>query len=74
VAIEPNYVALDGAKKITSLGRSSLYGLLGRGEIRAIKAGRRTLYDVASLHGWLASRPAAVIRSPLTARMAEAAQ
>jgi hypothetical protein len=62
LSINVEYVALPAAKEITSLGRSSLYSLLGRGEIVAIKAGRRTLFEVESLRAWLTSRPRAVIR------------
>jgi predicted DNA-binding transcriptional regulator AlpA len=72
MAIPVEFVPLADAKAFTGIGRSSLYSLFGRGEICAIKAGRRTLYDVASLREWLASRPAAVIRPPLMARMAGA--
>ena len=52
----PNWCALSG------MGRSATYEALGRGDLRAVKLGTRTLIDVPLGLAWLDSRPAAVIR------------
>jgi hypothetical protein len=59
---EPEYVGIPGAKTLSGLGRSTLFELAARGEVRAVKAGRRTLFEIASLRVWLAARPTAVLR------------
>jgi hypothetical protein len=43
------------------MGRSSVYEALGRGDLKAIKLGVRTLIDVEAGLAWLASMPAAEI-------------
>jgi hypothetical protein len=43
------------------MGRSSVYEALGRGDLKAIKLGVRTLIDVEHGLAWLASMPAAEI-------------
>ena len=52
--IEPLSVDIATACKITGLGRSKLYELLGADEIRSIKCGKRRLIPVAALREWLA--------------------
>jgi len=51
------------AVKISGLGRTMLYELIGAGKIEARKAGNRTLILVASLRAYIASLPMAEIRS-----------
>jgi hypothetical protein len=52
------------------MGRSSVYEALGRGDLRAIKLGVRTLIDVEAGLAWLASMPAAEITTGRTRRPA----
>lgn len=56
----PLYASVDEMTKIINLSRSSIYEMLARGEITAIKIGKRTLVSVASARDFLASQPAAV--------------
>lgn len=50
------------AAKVSGIGRTSLYELIGAGKIEARKAGNRTLIPAESLRAYLASLPAADIR------------
>ena len=52
--VEPLSVDVATACKITGLGRSKLYELLGADEIRSIKCGKRRLIPMAALREWLA--------------------
>lgn len=45
------------AVRASGISRSALYEALRRGELRAVKAGRRTLIPVADLQEYLASLP-----------------
>lgn len=51
------------AAKVSGLGRTSLYELIGAGKIEARKAGNRTLIPAESLRAYIASLPAATIRT-----------
>ena len=44
--------------------RSTLYRLAAAGHVRMVKLGRTTLVDFASVRAFLASAPAAALRSP----------
>jgi hypothetical protein len=44
--------------------RSATYNALGRGDLKAIKVGARTLIDVEAGLAWLRSLPPAQIRAP----------
>ena len=57
---------------MSGMGRSSVYEALGRGDLKAIKLGVRTLIDVEAGLGWLASMPAAEITTGRARRPAEA--
>jgi hypothetical protein len=46
------------------MGRRVTYDELGRGNLKAVKVGARTLIDVEAGLAWLRSRPAAAIRAP----------
>ena len=47
---------------LSGMGRSTTYEALGRGDLRAVKVGTRTLIDVAHGLAWLDSLPAAAVR------------
>lgn len=50
--LEPLSVDIPEACRLTGLGRSKLYQLLGNGEIASVKVGKRRLITVASLRCW----------------------
>ena len=64
----PKYSPIQNWCALSGMGRTSTYAALGRGDLRAIKAGSRTLIDVEAGLAWLASLPAARIRAPREAR------
>jgi excisionase family DNA binding protein len=47
--IEPLTVTVPEALRLTGLGRTSLYRLIGEKRLRHIKVGSRTLIDFASI-------------------------
>ncbi len=51
------------AAKVSGLGRTSLYELIGAGKIEARKSGNRTLIPADLLRAYLASLPRADIRT-----------
>ena len=51
------YGTLPEAVAFSGLSRSSIYLALGRGDLSARKAGRRTLISFADLQSYLASLP-----------------
>jgi excisionase family DNA binding protein len=48
--MEPIAISINGAAKALSLGRTSIYALIGEGRLETVKLGRRTLVKTASLH------------------------
>jgi hypothetical protein len=60
----PKYATIENWLVISGMGRRSTYDELGRGNLKAIKVGARTLIDVEAGLAWLRSRPPAVIRAP----------
>jgi|TARA_B110000093_G_C12843739_1_gene356368 excisionase family DNA binding protein len=54
----PLTVTIKEAVQITGLSRTSLYSALKKGELLAIKAGRRTLIHYSALENYLSSLPA----------------
>jgi excisionase family DNA binding protein len=56
------YTILEAAKA-SGLGRSTVYELIGAGKLEARKAGNRTLIPAESLRRYIASLPAANIRT-----------
>jgi len=48
------------------MSRSGTYLAIGRGDLRAIKVGQRTLIDVPHGLAWLNSQPPAEISRPKT--------
>jgi excisionase family DNA binding protein len=55
--------SIADAVKMSGLGRTMIYGLIGSGKIHAVKAGTKTLIPAASLHDYLAGLPKAKIRT-----------
>jgi excisionase family DNA binding protein len=51
--VEPLSVDIPGACRLTGLGRSKLYELLGNGEIQSLKVGRRRIVTMAALRDFL---------------------
>ena len=60
----PAFSSIDGFCELASISRSALYLALGRKDILAIKAGKRTLIVTAPALAWLRSLPLATFRSP----------
>jgi hypothetical protein len=60
----PRFATIDGWCALSGMGRRVTYDEIGRGNLKAIKVGARTLIDVEAGLAWLRSRPAAVIRAP----------
>ena len=54
--IEPMTVRIPTAIKLTGIGRSKLYQLIGAGEIETIKVGASTLILLASLRRFIEIR------------------
>jgi hypothetical protein len=72
-ASRPAYCSIDSWISSSGMGRRSTYAALGRGDLRAIKVGSRTLIDFEHGLTWLRSRPPAVIRAPRDRQQAAAA-
>jgi excisionase family DNA binding protein len=56
-------LTIADATKVSGLGRTTLYEAIGAGKIEARKAGGRTLIPTDSLRAFIASLPAADIRT-----------
>jgi hypothetical protein len=70
----PKYCSIADWGAISGMRRSSTYEALGRGDLRAIKVGSRTLIDVEAGLAWLASMPAAEITTGRSQRRDRAAR
>jgi hypothetical protein len=60
----PKFAALPQWCAISGMSRTATYNALGRGDLKAIKVGSRTLVDVEAGLCWLRSLPPAQIRIP----------
>jgi hypothetical protein len=60
----PKFATIENWLVISGMGRRVTYEEMGRGNIKAIKVGARTLIDVEAGLAWLRARPSAVIRAP----------
>lgn len=47
--MDPVLISVNDAAKALSLGRTSIYALIGEGTLEAVKIGRRTLVRVDSI-------------------------
>jgi excisionase family DNA binding protein len=63
---EPLAITIRTATELSGLSRSEIYRRLGAGDLRAVKAGTRTLIPMDSLTRLLADLPAATFRSRKT--------
>jgi hypothetical protein len=50
--------------ELSGMKRTSCYNAIARGDLKAIKLGKRTLIDVEAGLAWLRSLPAPQIRGP----------
>jgi hypothetical protein len=60
----PKFATIENWGTISGMSRRVIYEKLGTGELKAIKAGTRTLIDVDAGLIWLRSLPPAKIRAP----------
>jgi hypothetical protein len=67
-AKHPKYAQLPVWQRISGLGRSKSYEMLGTGELRGIKVGRRLLIDIEAGLAALAAMPTARIHPPVRRR------
>jgi|tagenome__1003787_1003787.scaffolds.fasta_scaffold20608460_1 hypothetical protein len=63
----PKFAPLPQWCAISGMSRTASYNALGRGDLKAIKVGNRTLIDVEAGLDWMRSLPPAQIRAPRTA-------
>lgn len=63
-ATTPKFAPLPHWCALSGMSRTATYNALGRGDLKAIKIGARTLLDVDAGLAWLRSLPAAQIRPP----------
>jgi hypothetical protein len=61
LSVTPKYAPIPDWCALSGMSRSSTYEALGRGDLRAIKMGARTLVDVEHGLTWLATMPIAEI-------------
>jgi hypothetical protein len=64
---DPKFATLSQWCAISGMSRTATYNALGRGDLKAIKVGSRTLLDVEPGLAWLRSLPAAQVRAPKVA-------
>ena len=69
----PAFATVPDWCRLTGMGRSTTYEALGRGDVRAIKLGARTLIDVAHGLAWLSTLPAASVRLHGASRLKQSA-
>lgn len=62
--IEPKFAQLPTWLALSGMNRSATYLALGRGDLKAVKAGKTLLIDVEAGLAWLRSLPPARIRAP----------
>lgn len=66
----PRYEPIPTWGVRSGMSRDAIYRALGRGDLIAIKLGKRTLIDVQAGLAWLASLPRAEIRTGAPAKAA----
>lgn len=58
----PKFAPIPAWCRISGMGRSTAYAALGRGDLRAVKLGKRTLIDVDAGLAWMRALPLAEIK------------
>ncbi len=61
-SMTPIFTSIEGWREMSGMSPRATYDAIGRGDLKAIKVGTRTLIDVEPGLAWLRSRPAAKIR------------
>jgi len=61
-SMQPVLIGINEAREYIGVGNTFLYDLLAKREIKAVKAGKRTLIVVESLNQWIASLPEAKLQ------------
>jgi hypothetical protein len=56
------YCTIEDWIFISGMGRRVTYDALGRGDLKAVKVGKRTLINCEAGLAWMAAQPAAVIK------------
>lgn len=54
----PRYASVDEWTRLSGISRTVTYDRIAKGELKAVKVGRRTLVDVEHGLSWIASQPA----------------
>jgi excisionase family DNA binding protein len=57
----PRYAPVTRACALLGIGRTKLYDYAGRGKIRIVKVGARSLVDIDQALNWMATLPTAAI-------------
>jgi hypothetical protein len=58
----PKFGTIDVWMALTGISRRMTYEYLGRGDLKAVKVGTRTLINIEKGLAWLEAQPAAQIR------------
>jgi hypothetical protein len=64
----PSYVSIREWCRLSGMGLTSAYLALGRGDLLAIKLGRRTVVDVEAGLRWLRAQPKWQPSTPVASR------
>jgi excisionase family DNA binding protein len=59
----PRLSTISDFSRLFGVGRTMVYQLVGTGELRAVKVGRRTLIDIESASAWANNLPPAAIHT-----------
>ncbi len=62
--ITPKFGSIDTWITLSGMSRRAVYDELGRGNLKAVKAGTKTLINIEKGLEWLAALPPAKIKAP----------